>query len=86
MQRRHGVYIKYLLDNGIEEIYTQIWSGNYRVIGLMEKVGFVECHREKNTCRVRGNLYDDIAFKLNVKVFKEFIRHNNIISNFRINK
>lgn len=61
-----SLYIKYALDNGIEEIYTQTWSGNIRVIGLMNKLGFEECNREEGFRIVRGNLYDGLTFKLNI--------------------
>lgn len=66
------LFIKYLLDNGIEEIYTQTWSGNIRVIGLMEKLGFVECNREKDFRLVRGELYDGLTFKLDNEKFMRF--------------
>ena len=69
-----NLYIKYALDSGIEDIYTQTWSGNTRVIGLMKKLGFEECHREEGIRMVRGELYDGLTFKLNVLKYKEFNR------------
>lgn len=74
-----SLYIIYLLDNGIEEIYTQTWSGNIRVIGLMRKIGFVECNREKDFRIVRGKLYDGLTFKLDIKRYNQFIEDYNII-------
>lgn len=74
-----SLYIKYFLDNGIEDIYTQTWSGNIRVLGLMSKVGFVECNREKDFRNVRGKLYDGLTFKLDVNKFNQFIKDYSII-------
>lgn len=62
-----SLYIRYLLDNGIEDIYTQTWSGNIRVIGLMDKLGFEECNCKENFRIVRGKFYDGLTFKLNIK-------------------
>lgn len=36
-----SLYVNYLLNNKIHDIYSQTWSGNLRIIGLMEKIGFV---------------------------------------------
>lgn len=33
------LFIEYALKNSIDEIYTQTWSGNYPVCGLMKKIG-----------------------------------------------
>lgn len=69
-----AIYIKYVLDNGIENIYTQTWSGNIRVIGLMRKLGFEVCNREEGYRIVRGKLYDGLTFKLNIIKYNEFIK------------
>lgn len=74
-----SLYIKYLLDNGIEDIYTQTWAGNIRVIGLMRKIGFVECNREKDFRRIREKSYDGLTFKLDVKRYNQFIKDYSII-------
>lgn len=68
-----ALYIKYALDNGIEGIYTQTWSENIRVIGLMKKLGFEECNCEKGFRIVRGKPYDGLTFKLNIRKYKEFM-------------
>lgn len=73
-----NLYIKYALDNGIEDIYTQTWSGNIRVIGLMKKLGFRECNREEGFRIVRGELHDALTFKLNILKYKEFNKEYNI--------
>lgn len=66
------LFIHYLLNSGIEDIYTQTWSGNERVIGLMNKLGFEECHREYGFRTIRGKLYDGLTFKLNKEKYKDF--------------
>jgi len=66
-------FIKYHFSRGIMDIYTETWSGNYPMISLAEKVGFEEYNRVKNSQIVRGNSYDGITFKLNVKKFEEFL-------------
>jgi RimJ/RimL family protein N-acetyltransferase len=66
------LFIQYLLSNGVGDIYTQTWSGNERVLGLMEKIGFEECNREYGFRIVRGQLYDGLTFKLNREKYKDF--------------
>ncbi len=73
------LYIKYLLDNGTKDIYTQTWSGNIRVIGLIKKLGFEGCYREESFRIVRGVLYDGLTFKLNIERYKVFVKGYNII-------
>ncbi len=64
------LFINYILDNGVEDIYTQTWSGNSRVIGLMGKIGFLECRRLKGVREVRGERFDALTFKLDIKIFR----------------
>jgi RimJ/RimL family protein N-acetyltransferase len=64
------LFIQYLLSNGVEAIYTQTWSGNERVLGLINKLGFEECGRKHNIRAVRGKLYDGLTFKLNMENYK----------------
>jgi RimJ/RimL family protein N-acetyltransferase len=66
------LFITYFQENGIKDIYTQTWSGNKRVIGLMTKVGFEECSREVNFKLIDGEYYDSLTYKLNEVKFKEF--------------
>lgn len=68
------LFIQYLINNGIKGIYTQTWSGNERVIGLIKKLGFEECSREYNLRTVRGQLYDALTFKLNMIKYNEFCK------------
>ncbi len=65
------LFIQYFLRQGIDGIYTQTWSGNERVLGLMAKFGFEECHREVKYRQVRGGLYDGLTFKLNIPQYLE---------------
>lgn len=65
------LYIQYLLDKGIKDIYTQTWSGNERVMGLINKLGFEECDRKPNHRKVRGQFYDSLSFKLNKAKFNK---------------
>lgn len=65
--------IDYLMKNEVNEIYTQTWSGNKRMIGLANKIGFEECMRKSNIYKVRGELYDDLTFRLSMEKFHEFL-------------
>lgn len=67
----HGVgtnalraFIRYYFENGVEELYTQTWSGNLRMIRCAEKLGFVECNRYVGIRTVRGQTYDGLTFRL----------------------
>lgn len=61
------LFINYLIENGENQIYTQTWSGNKRMIALANKLGFEECSRKPNVVKVRGEFYDNLTFKLNMK-------------------
>lgn len=65
------MFIQYLRANGIEEIYTQTWSGNVRMIGLAKKLGFEECNRILGIRKVRGDIYDALTFKLDMHKFQK---------------
>ena len=66
------LFIEYFMSKGIDEFYTQTWSGNKRLIGLAHKLGFEECKRKNNFRKVRGQFYDGLTFKLNMGKYKEF--------------
>jgi len=70
--------IEYLLSKNIEDIYTQTWSGNTRLIALANKVGFEECNCNIGERSVKGVLYDGLTFKLNKWRFKQLLRSGNI--------
>lgn len=57
-------FVNYYFDNGINEIYTQTWSGNLRMIRCAEKIGFTEFRRDKGIRQVRGGIYDKVTFRL----------------------
>lgn len=67
-------FIKYYIDHGITDLYTETWSGNYPMVALAEKLGFEVCLREKDYRRFEGELYDGLTFKLNIRKFKEFLQ------------
>ncbi len=56
-------FMKYLFDSGADELYTQTWSGNVRMIRCAEKLGFKECNREVGFREVIGQKYDGLTFK-----------------------
>lgn len=64
------LFIRYLIEHGAQEIYTQTWSGNERVIGLIHKLGFVEVGRKKEKRVVRGAVYDALTFRLDREAFE----------------
>ncbi|HAH96673.1 MAG TPA: hypothetical protein DD782_12325 [Firmicutes bacterium] len=66
------LFIQYMISNGIKDIYTQTWSGNERVLGLMKKIGFEECNRIHGIRTVRGQCYDGLTFKLKWEKYKAF--------------
>mgnify|MGYP000908149744 CR=1 FL=1 len=66
-------FIQYHLSREIVDIYTETWSGNYPMIAMARKIGFEECNRERNLRVIRGNSYDGLTFKLNIKKFEEFL-------------
>lgn len=64
------LWIAYLfIVNSNNNIYTETWSGNVRMIRLAEKLGFEEVEREVNKREVRGELYDGLAFILTKEKF-----------------
>ena len=57
-------FMNYHFADGIDELYTQTWSGNTRMIHCAEKLGFVECNRDAGEQEVNGQKYDGLTFKL----------------------
>ena len=62
------------MENGERGIYTQTWSGNVRMIGLAEKLGFEEYRRKKGLRTVAGKPYDGLTFRLNEEKFRALSR------------
>ena len=57
-------FLDYYFKNGFDEVYTQTWSGNTRMLRLAEKLGFIECNRINESRIVEGKAYDALTFKL----------------------
>ena len=57
-------FINYYFENGVNELYTQTWSGNVRMLRCAEKLGFVECNRNVGTREVDGQKFDGLTFKI----------------------
>ena len=49
------LFINYLIKNKVLQIYTQTWSGNRRMIGLANKIGFEECMKNLISINYMGN-------------------------------
>lgn len=67
-------FVKYHLEDGYTNLYTQTWSGNIRMIGLAQKLGFVECCRKSEIRLVRGERYDGLTFKLDRAAFERYLK------------
>ena len=57
-------FMNYYFENGLDELYTQTWSGNVRMLRCAEKLGFLECNRNVGTREVDGQKYDGLTFRL----------------------
>ncbi len=57
-------FMNYYFDSGVNELYTQTWSGNVRMLRCAEKLGFVECNRDVGIRVVDGQKYDGLTFGL----------------------
>lgn len=62
--------IDYLLAHGDQDIYTQTWSGNTRMIALAHKLGFEKYRRKPGHRMVRGQPYDGLTFRLNLQKYR----------------
>ena len=60
-------FVNYYIDHGINEIHTQTWSGNHRMVNLAKRIGFLECNCLENSILARGNTYDSLTFKLDIR-------------------
>lgn len=66
------LFIDYLLAHGEQALYTQTWSGNVRMIGLADKLGFTEICRKPDLRTVRGQKYDGLTFRLDMERYRNF--------------
>ena len=57
-------FMNYYFENGVDELYTQTWSGNVRMLRCAEKLGFEECNRYVGSRQVEGKTYDGLTFRL----------------------
>ena len=62
-------FIKYYFENDVEELYTQTWSGNVRMLRCAEKLGFKECRRDIGIREVNGKKYDRVTFKFKTALY-----------------
>ena len=58
-------FINYYFDRGENELYTQTWSGNVRMIRCAQRIGFVEYSRKIGVQEFEGKKYDKLTFKIN---------------------
>lgn len=63
------LFIAYLFGTGLKELYTQTWSGNERVLGLMRKLGFCEVDRKIGIRFVNAQAYDALTLRLDKRAF-----------------
>lgn len=56
-------FMNYYFENGVDELFTQTWSGNTRMIRCAKKLGFVECNRNIDSREVDGRKYDGLTFR-----------------------
>lgn len=57
------LFERYLFDFGITEVYTQTWSGNFRMMALAEKLDYHIYHIKRGKYTVNGDKYDLITYK-----------------------
>ena len=57
-------FMNYYFENGVDELYTQTWSGNVRMLSCAKKLGFKECDRDIGEREVDGQKYDGLTFKI----------------------
>lgn len=69
-------FINYYFEKGINELYTQTWSGNVRMLRCAEKLGFVECDKDVGTREIDGQKYDGLTFKIK----KDYTQANSSLS------
>lgn len=56
-------FLRYLHSLGHKELYLETWSGNLRVIGIMDKLGFTLCRRFSDRWVIQGKQYDDLIYR-----------------------
>ena len=56
--------IEYYKAHGIDEVYTQTWSGNTPMIRLAQKIGFKLVDVKKDAREHNGKEFDALTFKI----------------------
>jgi len=56
--------IEYYKSTGINEVYTQTWSGNLPMIKMAEKIGFSLINVRKGIRERKGQKFDALTFKI----------------------
>lgn len=59
-----AAWMDYLFSQGFNELYTQTWSGNVRMLRMAERLGFTLCHRKIGNFTVRGQVYDGVTLRI----------------------
>lgn len=57
-------FMNYYFENGVDQLYTQTWSGNVRMLRCAEKLGFHECKRNVDKRAVVGWKCDGLTFRV----------------------
>lgn len=73
-----AAFVKYFLDNGMEVLCLQTWSGNASMIRTAQKVGFRECNRISGNRNIRGGVYDSLTFRLDTESFRRYLLEENL--------
>ncbi|MDO5738012.1 MAG: GNAT family protein [Eubacteriales bacterium] len=60
-------YIQHHFEHHHDPLFLQTWSGNHRMLRCAEKMGFYLVERRAGVREVRGELYDALTFRLDLK-------------------
>lgn len=69
-------FINYYLNEGVNELYIQTWSGNVRMLHCAEKLGFRECRRNVGNRVVSEKIYDGLTFRLDLPTYHRYLEEN----------
>lgn len=58
------VFVNCYFDNDVNELSTQTWFGNIRMIRCTKKLDFMECDRQVGIREVDERKYDRLTFRL----------------------
>jgi len=60
------LFIDYYREQGEKVLYIQTWSGNERMLKVMNKLGFHEFYRAKGIREVNGQKFDAVTYVLDL--------------------